>query len=40
MDDERLRLDVNVIIPVLGPLREVNRRLFDLLKSLGASDEF
>jgi hypothetical protein len=38
MHNERLRLDANVIIPVLDPLRDVNKRLLDLLGSLSAQE--
>jgi hypothetical protein len=35
---EKLRLDADVMIPVLEPLCTVNQRLLDLLRSLGAKD--
>ena len=38
MHEESLHLNANVIIPVLEPLREVNKRLLDLLRSFDAED--
>ena len=38
MNSESLRLDANVIMTVLQPQREVNKRLLDLLRSFTAQD--